>query len=171
SFIWEWGLEFREKMSVNDLIVTTGAGTAVGEFFHWLGRYLESAPEKRWWHHAARWVLTTTRTAHNNLDERVGLRPGTEPDALGLSNDIWHRFAFSAGGTTQGWATVSAEGKLAALPGYHQPRAMHRVFKDGNVSSVDTRVTVGDDAVGFEFGADVMMLGVHHQDGHRATTI
>ncbi len=171
SFVWEWGLEFREKTSVNDMIVTTGAGTPLGEFFHWLGRYLESAPDPRWWHTPARWVLTTTRAAHNVLDDRDGLRPGTAPDALGLSDDIWHRFVMSAGATTQGWATVAAQGELAALPGYLQPREMHRAFRDGNVSAVDVRVSLGDDAIGFEFGADVMLLGVHHQDARRATTI
>jgi hypothetical protein len=48
SLAWEFGVEFREKVSINDVIVTTGAGTAIGEAVHWLGRYLESAPSPRW---------------------------------------------------------------------------------------------------------------------------
>jgi len=171
SFLWEWGLEFREKVSINDMIVTTGAGTPIGEFFHWLGRYLESAPDPRPWHHVARWTLTTTRAAHDLLDDRVGLRDGTTADALGLSSDIAHRFVFAAGGTTAGHGTVSARGELAALPGYRQAREMHRAFRDGNVSAVDVKLTLGGDAIGFEFGADLMLLGVHHQDARSSTTI
>src|SRR6187399_260705 len=45
SFIWEFVLEFKEKVSVNDLIVTSPTGVPIGEFFYKLGLYLDSAAE------------------------------------------------------------------------------------------------------------------------------
>jgi hypothetical protein len=40
SMVWEYVLEFREKVSINDVVVTPGAGLAMGEFVYWLGAYL-----------------------------------------------------------------------------------------------------------------------------------
>jgi hypothetical protein len=177
SLVWEYGLEFREKFSINDMIVTTGAGTAVGEFFHWLSRYLESAPERRGWHPYARWILTTTRAAHNAVDDRETLRAGTEPDALGLSDDIWHRFRLSSGvahATAAGdvlpgdpsfvTGELRAAGELAAIPGFLRSRHLRRWFADGNVSSLSGRITGASEGIGIELYADVMLLGWHRQD-------
>ena len=36
SMVWEYALEFREKISINDVILTPIAGLTGGEFFHWL---------------------------------------------------------------------------------------------------------------------------------------
>jgi len=174
SLSWEYLLEFREKTSINDVIVTTDAGTAVGEFFHWLGRYLESAPDPRGWNGIARWGLTPQRAAHDLLDG-TRTRAGTTPDALGLSSDIWHRFWVSTSVVHAAYAgepgdgslvlgEVAAAGELAALPGYLTARSLHRFFADGNLSSLALRASGGDDAVGFEVDADAVLLGLHVQD-------
>ena len=34
SFLWEFVIEFKEKVSVNDVVVTPGAGLPLGEFFY-----------------------------------------------------------------------------------------------------------------------------------------
>jgi len=188
SLVWEYGLEFREKFSINDMIVTTGAGTAVGEFFHWLGRYLESAPEPRRWHAGARWLLTTTRAAHVALDRRDTLREGTSPDALGLSDDIWHRFRLSSGfayGAARGdliegdaslaLGEVRAAGELAVMPGYLRSRHLRRWFADGNFTTLSGRVSGGGEGIGVELHADAILAGWHGQDldadgaGHATT--
>lgn len=44
SVVWEFTVEFREQVSINDVILTSASGTAIGEYLHWLGRYFESAP-------------------------------------------------------------------------------------------------------------------------------
>ncbi|MEZ4367157.1 MAG: DUF3943 domain-containing protein [Kofleriaceae bacterium] len=195
SMIWEAGIEFQERLSINDALVTTGAGTSLGEFVHWLGRYLESAPEPRPWHAVARWGLTTTRAAHNAALGHDRLRPHTTADALGLSSDIWHRFEFFAGvglGRLEGDAgaaagsgprpelatlgTVRAHGELAALPGYLTAPVLDRSFVEANLTSARLRVLGGDDAIGLDLATDAVLIGHHHQRlpldraGH-ATTI
>ena len=43
SVAWEFTVEFRESVSINDVILTSAAGTVIGEYLHWLGRYFDSA--------------------------------------------------------------------------------------------------------------------------------
>jgi hypothetical protein len=45
SFAWEFLIEFREKVSINDLVVTLGAGIPVGEFANKFWRYVNGLPE------------------------------------------------------------------------------------------------------------------------------
>jgi hypothetical protein len=194
SLAWEFLLEFREKVSINDAIFTTGAGTALGELVHWLGRYLESAPAPRRWHPVARWILSPLRATSVAWDRRSPTRAGTSADALGLSSDIWHRFTLRAGAgggqlTTTGTshagvtspaslpvaATASAEAELAALPGYLSIGSWRRAFSDGNLTRGQVRLTAGDDTLGLAMGAEVVLAGVHQQaisaTGGRAVTL
>jgi hypothetical protein len=177
SLAWEFGLEFREKFSINDGITTTGAGMVWGEFVHWLGRYFESAPSPRSWHRYARWGLTPVRALHNAMDDVDRLRPGTEPDALGFSNDIAHRFRLSSGvalarargdlvdgDAEPALGELRVAGELVAIPGYLRSRHLRRVFADGNVIRAGVRVTGAADAQGLELSGDLIVLGWHRQD-------
>lgn len=189
SLAWEFGAEFREYVSINDVVFTTGAGTAAGEFLHWLGRYLESAPAPRRWHPAARWTLAPIRELLNLGHDRR--RAGTAPDSLGFSSDIWHRFELGAGvavgrvddATAAAQArraaptlALRARGELAALPGYLAPRTFTRTFTSGEVSSGAVDLALGDDAIALRLHADTLLAGVHwqtadHAQGLRATTL
>jgi hypothetical protein len=190
SMAWEWALEFREKVSINDVIVTTGAGTALGETIHWLGRYFESAPDPRWWHGVARWTVGLPRTLHHAIDGRATLRAGTTPDALGLSSDIWHRFRVALGGararpagddaTAPGrevlhLAELRVTAELAGIPGYLTARRLRRAFAEGNLTSLDLAVTLGEEAIGLDLRSDAILTGWHRQDLDggvgRATTV
>jgi hypothetical protein len=179
SIAWEFGVEFREKVSINDVIVTTGAGTAIGEAVHWLGRYLESAPSPRWWHPIARWTLATNRAAHNWLYGIDRLRAQTRADHLGLSSDIWHRFQLATGVVSAQMSgdlppnstgsrrptllRLSATSDLAGIPGYLTAPELARGFASGNVSSARFHVELGDEEIGLDFAADVLLLGYHRQ--------
>ena len=54
STIWEYVLEWREKASINDLIVTPLGGVALGEGFYRLIDYMGSAPAGGPWPRSAR---------------------------------------------------------------------------------------------------------------------
>jgi hypothetical protein len=186
SMAWEYLLEFREKISINDVIVTPGAGIAMGEFFHWLGRYLQGAPPRGLGHQVARWTFAPLHAAHDALDGRVASEPGAL-DALGLPADIWHRFDVGLGlarATPDGVAAgprlevreLAIAGRLAALPGYRAPVRLRRRFADGNLTALAARIASSGDGVGLEVRADTMLLGYHAQDptpggGVRAVTI
>jgi hypothetical protein len=160
SMAWEILFEFREKVSVNDAIVTSGAGVGIGEFVHWLGRYVQGGPG---W---ARWSLGFWHTAHDALDDRGPRDLGVPRDNLGLRSDIWHRFRLGyAGGRTTGDVTmhrVGVEGRLVAIPGYLRPGRFDRWFFDGNVTALSLAVT-GADGSGVDLVADTTVLGYYQQ--------
>ena len=178
SFIWEYLLEFREKVSINDVLYTTGSGVAAGEFAHWLGRYLTSSPRPG---HparvAARWTLGHMYALHAALDGGSPQPAGAGTDALGFTKDIWHRFSVSAGGVvarsdgvrsagargTTTAAQVRIEGDLAALPGYLAPGRWSRSFRDGNLTHVRYRGTFDGEDIDTDFTADTALVGAHTQ--------
>jgi len=178
SMTWEYGWEFREKVSINDVMVTTSAGTTLGEFVHWMGRYLESAPDRRRWHRFARWTLGLPDALHGAIDHRTGLRAGTTPDALGFSSDIWHRFELSAGlvrAQASGDAApvgaadrvvapdLRATAELVALPGFLRAGHRGRTFGDANVTSLRFAMAVAPDVVAVDLDSDTFLAGIHSQ--------
>ncbi len=175
SLVWEIGLEFREKVSVNDVITTTGAGVASGEFLHWFGRYINSGRKDNALENLLRWTFGAPRTVHNLLDKRLEYHG--ETDKLGFNADIWHQFnvgyAVGFGDISRDGADVSddkrlhhmlIDARLAAIPGYLRPGKMQRFFAEGNVTSLDLRATFSGDGVGVDFRADTMLVGLHAQN-------
>jgi len=175
SLAWEIGLEFREKVSINDVITTTGAGVAVGEFLHWFGRYINSGPKDNPLESLLRWTLGAPRSAHNALDGRVEYRG--ETDRWGFNGDIWHQFTvgygFSLADTSRDGAKLKngaqlhhliIDARLAALPGYLRPSHMRKFFAEGNFTSLDVNATMSSHGKGVDARADTMLLGYHMQD-------
>ena len=179
SLLWEYALEFREKISINDMMVTTGSGVAMGEFVHWLGVYVRSSPaqpSRRYC--AARWVAGFPRALHEHFDcGDVGTTAA--PDSLGFRSDIWHRFDFSyalaqtATTLVQGDSTVDGsprlhqlkfDGKLVALPGYLRPGQLRRYFADANITRLRLDILAGGGGSGVDLLADALLLGQHRQD-------
>ncbi len=174
SMAWEYLLEFREKISINDVLVTPGAGVTMGEFFFWLGRYLDSPNDRLGTlGRAARWSVGLPVTLHDRLDRR-SWPDGPEPDALGFRTDIYHRFHLALGGALSATerevagvtsdrslplSRVELSGRLVALPGYLEPTDFAGWFRDGNVTSLDLSVAVGDGASGVDVDADTILFG------------
>ncbi len=181
SMVWEYGLEFREKVSINDVLTTPGAGIPIAEFAYWLGRYVNSAPDRsKTRHNVARWAFGWPQAMHLAWDERVEALVGTPTDALGLSADIWHQFRISYGAgagevevdevlgedETLRMHELRFDGRLFAMPGFLRPGRFRKFFRDANKTDLMFRLTVtGDgDGTGTELLADTMILGVHAQD-------
>ena len=149
SFLWEYGLEFRERVSVTDLIVTPGTGLALGEFFYRLQSYLWS----------------------DRADDGVAV------DSLGFDRRLWHEFRVMYdgslvtvdGGAAQalpvGW---SVEGKFAALAGYLRPGSFSRTFTDANISEFAYTGNFGEQGISIDIFADTVILG-HYAQSLRVT--
>ncbi len=173
SMMWEYALEFREKVSINDVIVTPGSGIAIGEFLHWLGRYLGSAPSgtKRGW----RWSLGFWHTVHASIDGRP--ERSAPLDNLGFTSDIWHRFRFTSGyalsrvdndasvaeDASFGAQDIALDAALVAIPGYLRPGSFRRSFHEGNVTALTLATTLGNGGFGVDLRADTMLIGHHRQ--------
>ena len=173
SFAWEFLFEFREKVSVNDVIFTPGSGIAIGEFFYWLGQYVDSAPaDASFGQTVARYTLGLPHAVHRKLGG-APVPSVDERDEYGLRSDIWHRFdiATTAGGLrgemeelpSSLWAGRIA-GRLVVIDGYRRPGELALAFASGNFTEASFELTVGDDADGSRFWAESVLVGVYRQD-------
>ncbi|HJL01781.1 MAG TPA: DUF3943 domain-containing protein [Polyangiaceae bacterium LLY-WYZ-15_(1-7)] len=163
SFAWEWLLEFRERVSINDQIATPLPGLAIGEFFIKLGRYLHAralTPARR----AASWTLGFPVQMHRAWDDRA-----PDPDERAQLHGAF-RVAYGAtlarGDTGQrfGLHTMAFEGRLADLRGYLRPGRRRTFFADAELADLRARATRGPGGGGFELEADTVVLGLHAQD-------
>ena len=178
SSLWEFVIEFKEKVSVNDVLVTPGAGLPIGEFFYKLGLYLDSGHQDSAAVELARWVLGTGVTLDRRLDGRAPPRV-TAPDNLGFSPEIWHEFKARYGvlevQTPREPRYALFHGSLAArlvtLRGYGKPRAFGRAFWGAELSRLSAGGEASRYGVGLAVTADTVLLGYHAQNLARAESV
>lgn len=84
SIAWEYGLEFQERTSYNDFIVTPGSGIAVGEAIHALGTYLNSSCRSSF-SNSLGWVLGFPKALHQAFDADWPDCMPSAPHSLALS--------------------------------------------------------------------------------------
>jgi hypothetical protein len=170
SFLWEFVLEFKEKVSVNDVIVTPGTGVPIGEFFHKLGLYLDTAARPNTLTHVARWSLGTGVARDRALDGRPPPLV-TARDELGLTRAIWHEFeldyavAFARSPTVSEYVRhqTAARGKLVTLPGYLRPGNHGRGFYGAEISEFAIGAEGSRHGAGMTISADTLIAGYHSQ--------
>jgi hypothetical protein len=156
SALWEFAREWREKASINDMVTTTFAGIAVGEFLHQLSSYLNSSPGPT---NAVQDVAKSTLGfpvwVNQKWDGREPLATGAARDDLGLSAAYQHRFSL---GYDSSWLSDTAAqrqqlggvvlgARLASLAGYGEPEAFATTFAGGNFASAS--LDLGFDKQGF----------------------
>lgn len=174
SWLWEFVMEFRERVSINDQIVTPGAGVVFGEFIYKLGRYFGSSPGGgRAKHKALRWTVGLPVALHDAMDGRTPPPPGSRADERGFHPDIAARFRLSYGPGLASATTgpdfviheVDFEGTLVSLPGYLRPGHFQRFFADANLTSLRLRTRIGGSGSGrgMEMSGETVLLGLHHQ--------
>jgi hypothetical protein len=161
SFSWEFLLEFKERLSINDQIATPVAGLVLGEFFYKVARWVHvhgTTPARR----AAAWTVGLPLQVHEAID---GDHPTqAERDALHARFHFGYGGALlRAGGERAGLHTVAFEGHIVELPGWHEPRTFRRAFGDANVTRMRARATRGPGGGGFELQADTIVTGLHAQ--------
>lgn len=172
SAIWEWGLEWREKVSINDMVVTTAAGTGVGEFFVQLAAYLNSAPDGGGVaQQAAAASLGFPVWVHDKLDRRTA-DPSPPKDHLGFSSAYHHRFTLDL---HNAWMDDAAERQeqargvrlaveLASLPGFLAPETFVRPFARGEFTEalLDLEFN-GDGLQNTDVSFDAVLAGYYAQ--------
>jgi hypothetical protein len=170
SSLWELAIEFKEKVSVNDMIVTPGAAVPLGEFFYKLGLYLDSG------HHASsgvgalRWLLGTGVMVDRALDGRPAPHVRSR-DALGFSSKIWHELEVSHAAR---WISTPALGdytrldargraRLVTLEDYLSQRSFGRAFWGAEISDLALGIEGSRHGAGLTVEADTVLAGHHGQ--------
>ncbi|MCB9549252.1 MAG: DUF3943 domain-containing protein [Myxococcales bacterium] len=173
SAVWEVGLEFREKVSLNDQMFTPGAGIAFGEAFYRLAHYLNSAPGGGTFvHKSLAWIIGWPVALHRLLDD---IPPVDDDlvDNLGFSGAYTHRFRIAwrgaaeddAFGDTSLLQGFQIEGDLIAVPGYQRPGKFSLLFDDGNFTHFDVVLALHDgDGAHFDLWIDSALWGQYQQD-------
>lgn len=171
SFLWEFVFEYRELVSVNDLLATSFPGIAVGEFLHKLGLYLDSAERPSTGLRVAQWVLTPGHQYDRLVDGRVG-SDDLPRDDLGLRRDIWHDFdvrsTFGAGVDPDGGEYpafgLGFRGSLVSLPGYRRPGHRGAGFTSADFASLAFQTEASEHGPGLHMSSEVILAGYHAQD-------
>jgi hypothetical protein len=150
SAAFEFVLEWLEKPSINDLIVTPVGGIAGGEFFFHLGDYLNSAfGRDNAFQRTVAWTFGLPEAVHHPLDGVESAPPAT-PDALGYSSAYWHRFVVGFGPATvtndrgdhSEVQDLVFDANLVAMPGFLRPGIFGTSFHQGNFTEGHLRTSV-----------------------------
>lgn len=171
SFLWEFVLEFKEKVSVNDMIATPLAGVPIGEFAYKLGLYLDTHRSPSTGIDVARWLLGTGVALDRTLDGRPPPLIRSR-DALGFSSKIWHEFQLgtsfdlveSQGLDSYFRNRISFFARLVTLRDYLGPKSFGRGFYHAEISDFSLGTEVSEHGVGMYSGADTVLAGYHVQD-------
>jgi len=179
SMIWEYVIEYNERVSINDVVTTPVAGMVIGEFAHKLAWYLGSSPSPTSSRTALGFALGPTVAVHRALDNE---RPAWSlPDRLGYTSRIWHEFSVESGlsetrtwdGRTEVTAAFGASGRLVSLRDYRRPRSFSSWYSSLDFARLRLSVDGSPWGTGVELASDVWMAGHHRQtlDLHRRGTL
>ncbi len=167
SLLWELGIEFNEKVSINDQLVTPMAGVAIGEFVYRAGRWLNGVSHPTALQHALRYSFALGESTHRIWDG-VPPRAYGPTDRFGYDTDLWHHFEFGyalavpdAGPSQKPVHGYRFSGEFAAMPGYHAVGQANRWFYQLEFSKLDLELSVSSVGSGFLLDSEVI-LGGHY---------
>jgi hypothetical protein len=140
--------EFREKVSINDLLTNPLGGFAVGETFFQISELFARGAGQ--WHQQGhrRGVLTSLSINGNRGPRAANL------DGAGLPADVWHRidFQFGLGNISFDREEARTEGTFATAVAINTVRALRprrrpaRLLRVGRLAALDAVMTVGQRA-------------------------
>jgi hypothetical protein len=179
SFAWEFLIEFREKVSINDFIVTSGAGLTIGEFAAKFWRYFAGVPAEA---NTAQLAAATTFGipvwVHRAADGKPQHVDGPY-DRWGFSSAIGHYLEVGYQGRLHDYGDDTRYthgaflgGRLSSIPGEGRPGSFSMFFHDADITSLHLAASVGEKARELSLTTDTHLLGLYHQeiddkqDGH-----
>lgn len=95
SAVWEYLLEFREVVSLNDQVFTPVGGTVIGEVVYQLGEFFTRSADTPATRLLA-WVFGAAQNVHRWWDGTPAARAALT-DRFGFRDDRWHQFDLSSG--------------------------------------------------------------------------
>ncbi|RLB53485.1 MAG: hypothetical protein DRI90_21115, partial [Deltaproteobacteria bacterium] len=180
SFMWEFLFEFREKISINDMLVTPGAGVPIGEFAHKFWRHFnELPPNPTTAQQVAAAVLGFPIWIHRLIDGAPESVEGPY-DELGFSTAIGHRLEAGYQAKLHDFGDQVAThglwlgGRLSSIPGEGQPGSFALFFHEADIVTLRLSAGLGEGARELGLVADTHLLGSYIQaidragDGHAA---
>lgn len=152
SEVWELLGEYRESVSVNDIIVTPRAGSVAGEVLWQLGSFFLRG-ERHFGYQLAGNLGTAGKGLLDQLDGKPApRRPELGP--LGLPADVPHRFTTTAsvgrqviGDTARGALRVGLTTELVLIPNFARPGRARRLYAAPAYGGLTVEATRAGDAL------------------------
>ncbi|MGK5088397.1 DUF3943 domain-containing protein [Bdellovibrionota bacterium FG-2] len=149
--VWEYFGEFREKVSINDVILTPVAGMAIGEVFSQLGAFFERS-DGNLVTKTLGMIFGTQHRFHNWVDSTYPTR-SQNLDRFGFTNDIWHELKLElgmgremvAGKLDSHFYEVTLGTELINVKDYGKPGQVKRILTDGNFSQLLIKGATGSE--------------------------
>ncbi|MBK9037313.1 MAG: DUF3943 domain-containing protein [Myxococcales bacterium] len=177
SGAWELLGEFRETVSLNDLIMTPRAGAVIGESFSQLGVFFLRS-DSNWFNLIAGNALSGGRGLLDSIDRKPRWR-SRRLDSIGLDDTLWHRFrSYVAAGAQQATGAADAqrilrvglETEVIMIPDFERPGRATRLYKDSAFSRVQVEATWGEHVLtDFKARARAGVIAWHRKDISAAT--
>lgn len=153
STLWEIVVEFRERVSINDMWVTPLSGLSLGETTTQLGAFFDRGCPTGV-NRALGFVFGPLQTLHDKIDGVTPLR-ARYCDQLGFDARSEHRFNVSVGfaelransAELYRVARAKLETSIVNLPATARQAAGWRTFADGNLSDMTVAVAYGQHEV------------------------
>jgi hypothetical protein len=171
SSTWEFLVEIREVVSLNDCILTPFAGIAMGETTYQLGQFFQHSSDNLT-NQVLGYLFGLPSAAHHWLDNSWPKAPA-KVDAFGFTTDVWHRFRLYAGGgagttphtdTSRGVAEMGMDLELVTIEKYGSPGDVSTIYHDGAFNELAVRTALSDgEVVDSVLLAKIAFLGHYQQ--------
>ena len=170
SVVWEYGIEFREKVSISDLIFTPAVGVSIGEFFSRLGLYVNRPAGKAGVLQRIAGVVFGPMQAFSDAVTGERSVAKSPPDDLGLSSALFHSFRAHAGFALQkagrheaALSDFGVGGAFVAIPSYRRKGRFRRFLRDGDFTRLWLSFIQGGGQREFDSYADMTLFGIYEQ--------
>jgi hypothetical protein len=172
TLAWEYLIEYRELVSINDVIINSAAGPAVGEPLLQIGRFFRRGRPTVFSRVMAA-LFSPFDELNGWLDGR-SWQGGDDSDSLGVSTERPHRLQMFASGRSVNFApgegradaTFGIDLEVVSQRGVGAPGRWAGWTRSGDLSRMTTSFTFGDDAdfLGTTFHTAMSLFGHRRQD-------
>jgi hypothetical protein len=166
SYFWEFVIEFKEVVSINDMITTPMGGASIGEALFQLGRYFRSR-KPNIFNRVLRILSDPVLSMHEWVDRKK------IKNQYGFDEDYWHDCRFFAGPRVETHSNYDSnsffylgmENQLVIIPGYGMPGVSSMwenkpLFVEYNVSAAISKKGIYE----FEMFAKSVFFGYFSQN-------
>lgn len=170
SALWEWVFEYREYISLNDLLTSPYGGQPIGEVMFKFGELYNrqggslSMPAK-----ALTFLFGQPRAFHNWLGDDEPVMP--DDAGLAMSHDFkasagLTAFAPRAGGVDEFAGSFRLDTSIVDIPGYQRVGKFDTFFRDGNFVDFKLEFLLGDKPYWKRFTASARaeLIGLYAQN-------
>lgn len=141
SLLWEYFAEFKEKVSINDLITTPVAGAAIGEVGFRMADFLMSS--RGLGKQIVGRIVDPFGTVNRFLDRSFPKKVASL-DEFGFNANVFHDFSFSTGvAVNKNQLVLNLNTAIYAIKDYLKPSVHTKKFSGGDITIMELETILG----------------------------